>query len=677
MENNPQKRKASVLIEEKSLKAMKNYQGAIVSNFCDLEGNSFIWPSSDALPGMLNDSNITAPFRSSSGIKNIAENGAEMLEPLKAMGGDTVDDLLLPQNGPGPLEVPDDGNQLPGTKDPLPGAKDPLTGAKEPLTGAQDPLTGEPVKDRAGNNRSRAYNLHLLIGSKSLREFVGKSDRQDFYEFKLKDKTDITIALSELDGNADLYLLNRKGKVIKKSINAGKTEEEIERTLNPGTYYVRVRSKNKNVNTHYKLSLGRTGDKDDLGYQTTQILIKAKQPEQFGSGKIKNLAQKEGFGPKSVNKIVHQRDPNRDDPVFDWKVIEVEAGTDLEALKERLLADPRIEAVEFNNNISLSAKTNDTEFDELWGLHNTGQTGGSKNADINATQAWNTQMGSEDVVVAVIDSGVDYEHPDLEDNMWTNSEEIAGNSKDDDGNGYVDDVYGYDWIDSDSDPMDDNSHGTHVAGIIGAVGDNSLGVTGVSPEVSIMALRFMDADGNGTTSGVAQAITYAADNGADIINASFAGTSSSVLMEEAIEYASDKGVLFVAAAGNSGEDNDATPNYPANYDIDNILAVAATDSEDELASFSNYGETSVDMAAPGVSILSTVPGEDYETMSGTSMATPHVAGAAAVLLAEKPNLSVKRLRNLLKNKGRKLDSLADSTATGRRLRLNTSLNVIS
>jgi subtilisin family serine protease len=286
-------------------------------------------------------------------------------------------------------------------------------------------------------------------------------------------------------------------------------------------------------------------------------------------------------------------------------------------------------------------------------------------------------MGSEDVVVAVIDSGVDYEHPDLEDNMWTNSEEIAGNSKDDDGNGYVDDVYGYDWIDSDSDPMDDNSHGTHVAGIIGAVGDNSLGVTGVSPEVSIMALRFMDADGNGTTSGVAQAITYAADNGADIINASFAGTSSSVLMEEAIEYASDKGVLFVAAAGNSGEDNDATPSYPASYDIDNILAVAATDSDDELASFSNYGETSVDMAAPGVSILSTVPGEDYETMSGTSMATPHVAGAAAVLLAEKPNLSVKRLRGLLKNKGRKLDSLADSTATGRRLRLNTSLNVIS
>lgn len=586
------------------------------------------------------------------------------------MGSDTLDDLLLPQNGPGPLEAnQDDRNQLPGAQDPLPGAQDPLTGA--PVE------TLEPPKDRAGNNRSRAHNLDLLIGNKSLREFVGKSDRQDFYEFKVKDKTDITIALSELDGNADLYLLNRKGKVLKKSINAGKTEEEIERTLNPGTYYVRVRSKNKNVNANYKLSLGRTGDKDDLGYQTTQILIKPKQPEKFGSGKIKNLVEKEGFGPESVNKIVHQRDPNRDDPVFDWQVIEVEAGTDLEALKAKLLADPRIEAVEFNNNISLSAKTNDTEFDELWGLHNTGQTGGSRNADINAPQAWNTQMGSEDVVVAVIDSGVDYEHPDLEDNMWTNSEEIAGNSKDDDGNGYVDDVYGYDWIDSDSDPMDDNSHGTHVAGIIGAVGDNELGVTGVSPEVSIMALRFMDADGNGTTSGVAQAITYAADNGADIINASFAGTSSSVLMEEAIEYASDKGVLFVAAAGNSGEDNDETPNYPASYDIDNILAVAATDSEDELASFSNYGATSVDMAAPGVSILSTVPDEDYETMSGTSMATPHVVGAAAVLLAQRPNLSVKRLRNLLKNRGRKLDSLADSTATGRRLNLKNALNAIS
>lgn len=645
-----------------------------MSNFCDLEENSFIWPKTDALPGLLNDSNITDPLRYSSG--NHAEHGTKALEPLKAIGSDTVDNLLLPQNGPAPLDLnTDDSNQQP-TEPPL----DPLTGTTEP---PPDPLTGGPVdnleipKDRAGNNRFHAQDLHLLIGSKSLREFVGKSDRLDFYEFKIKDKTDVTIALSEMSGNADLDLLNGKGKVIEKSTNPGKNEEEIERTLGQGTYYVRVRSKNKNVNANYRLSFGPTVDKDDLGYQTTQILIKPKEPEEFGSGKIKNLVKKEGFGPKSVNKIVHQREPNRDDPVFDWHVIEVEAGTDLEALKEKLLADPRIEAVEFNNNISLSAKTNDTDFEELWGLHNTGQTGGTSNADINAPQAWNTQMGSEDVVVAVIDSGVDYEHPDLADNMWTNSGEIAGNSKDDDGNGYVDDVYGYDWIDSDSDPMDDNSHGTHVAGIIGAVGNNKLGVTGVSPEVSIMALRFMDASGNGTTSGVAQAITYAADNGADIINASFAGTSSSVLMEEAIEYASDKDVLFVAAAGNNGEDNDETPNYPASYDVSNILAVAATDSDDELASFSNYGATSVDMGAPGVSILSTVPDDDYDIMSGTSMATPHVAGAAAVLLAEKPNLSLKRLINLLKNRGNKRDSLADNTATGRRLNLKNALNAIT
>lgn len=635
-----------------------------MSIFSNSETESFIGEDNAPLPGALNNISNSEPPRFSSGIDNSPENGAIDMDQFPA-GAPELDNILLPAAGPAILKSES-------------AETEPSNDSEE-----KDLLTGELIQkrntntDRVGNNRSNARNLGLLIEEKKFIEFVGKSDRQDFYEFRVREKTDITATLDGLDGNADLFLLNQKGKVIEKSTNGGKKAEEIERTLNAGTYYIRVRSKNKNVNANYNLSLASKDEKVDPGFHPTEIHIKLKDPDSFTPNRIKNLVNNKGFSTQSVGKIVHQGDPDRKHPVHDWQVIEVEAGTDLEALKEKLLADSRIEAVEFNHNISIEAKTNDTDFSELWGLHNTGQTGGTKNADINAPQAWNTQMGSKNVVVAVIDTGVDYEHPDLADNMWTNSGETAGNSKDDDGNGFVDDVYGYNWLDSNGDPMDDHSHGTHVAGIVGAVGDNNLGVTGVSPTVSIMALRFMGANGSGTTSDVAEAITYAADNGADIINASFTGTNSSTVMEQAIDYASDAGVLFVAAAGNSGEDNDAIPNYPASYDIANILAVAATDSNDLLADFSNYGATSVDMAAPGESILSTTLDDDYEYKSGTSMATPHVAGAAAVLLAQKPNLSVKRLRNLLKDRGRKLNSLEDKTATGRRLRLNTSLNVIS
>jgi len=616
------------------------------------------------LPGAIDNNNISDPLRFSTGIDNSPENGAIDMDRFQP-GEPELDKILLPPEEPIGLEN--------GSTEPRPSKN---SEEKDPLTG-ELLQTRNSTRDRAGNDRSNARNFRLLTEERNIKEFVGEGDRLDFYKFRVSERTEITASLQELDGNADLYLLNRKGKVMEKSINGGKNPEEIERTLNPGIYYLKVRSKNKNVNANYNLSLTPKDEKADLGYHPTQIHIKFKEPDSFGSNRIKNIVTNKGFGPKSVGNIVHQRHPDKEHPVHDWQVIEVEAGTDLEALKEQLLADPRIEAVEFNHNISIEAKTNDTEFSELWGLHNTGQTGGTRNADINAPQAWNTQMGSEDVVVAVVDTGVDYEHPDLEDNMWTNSGETAGNSKDDDGNGFVDDVYGYDWFDSDSDPMDDHSHGTHVAGIIGAVGDNDLGVAGVSPEVSIMALRFMGADGSGTTAEVAQAIVYAVDNGADIINASFASTNSSTLMEEAIEYAEEEGVLFVAAAGNDGEDNDETPNYPASYDISNILAVAATDSDDKLADFSNYGATSVHMAAPGESILSTTLDDDYEYKSGTSMATPHVAGAAAVLLAEKPNLSVTRLRNLVRSRGRKLNSLEDKTTSGRRLNLLTALNVIS
>jgi subtilisin family serine protease len=251
---------------------------------------------------------------------------------------------------------------------------------------------------------------------------------------------------------------------------------------------------------------------------------------------------------------------------------------------------------------------NDPRFSTMWGLNNSGQTGGTPDADIDAPEAWALQTGSRDVIVAVVDSGVDYNHPDLHANMWTNAAEANGTpGVDDDGNGYVDDIYGIDTWNGDSDPMDDNGHGTHCSGTIGAVGDNALGVTGVNWNVSIMAVKHAGANGRGSTSAAIEAIEYATAMGADVISCSWGGSGGSN-GDALYDAMAASPALFVCAAGNSGQNADATPMYPAAYTLDNIVSVAATDKNDVLADFSNYGVTSVDLAAPGVDILSTVPG---------------------------------------------------------------------
>ena len=332
----------------------------------------------------------------------------------------------------------------------------------------------------------------------------------------------------------------------------------------------------------------------------------------------------------------------------DWRVINFGADTDVEALKQVFEASGQFGEVEFNYQVSINVIPNDPQFSALWGLNNTGQTGGGFDADIDAAEAWDVEQGSDAVVVAVIDTGIDYNHQDLAANMWRNAGEIAGNGIDDDLNGFVDDVYGYDFINNDGNPMDDNSHGTHVAGTIGAVGNNNLGIVGVSHEVSLMALKFLGSDGSGWTTDAARAVDYAVSMGADIMNASFGGVGFSSVMNDALNRANQAGVLFVAAAGNDyGNNNDLSPHYPSSYDVPNVVAVAATDHRDQLAWFSNYGSTSVDLAAPGVNVLSTIPGNSYASYDGTSMATPHVAGAAALLLAQDPTLTVTQLKQIL------------------------------
>ena len=332
-----------------------------------------------------------------------------------------------------------------------------------------------------------------------------------------------------------------------------------------------------------------------------------------------------------------------------------------------LRADPAVVFAEPNYILKASGVPNDPMFPQLWGMSNSGQTGGTPGADIHAPQAWTTFTGSSSVLVGVIDTGIDYTHPDLAANIWTNPGEIAGNGLDDDANGYIDDVHGWDFANNDNDPMDDHYHGTHCAGTIGAVGDNGIGVAGVSWSVRMAAIKFLDAYGYGSTDAAIASIDYAARIGVRVINASWGGGGYSEALRLSIAAAGEAGVLFVAAAGNNGVNTDFSPNYPSSYDLDCIVAVAATDHNDQLAYFSNYGVATVDLAAPGVNVLSAQPGNAYQHLSGTSMATPHVVGVAALIRGRFPGASVLATKQLLLVRAQPLAALAGVVLTGARL----------
>ena len=295
--------------------------------------------------------------------------------------------------------------------------------------------------------------------------------------------------------------------------------------------------------------------------------------------------------------------------------------------------------------------------------------------DVSAPEAWNAFTSC--AKVAVLDSGVDKDHPDLKPNLWKNSGETSGNGKDDDKNGYADDVYGVDILDGKGSGLDENGHGTHVAGIVAAVGDNALGVSGICWKSTVMSVRFLDERGRGGTSGAVEAIEYAVREGAKIVNCSFGSSSKSSALEDAVEYAKDKGVLLVVAAGNDGDNLEKEPEYPASYTHGNILTVAATTRTDSLASFSNYGSKSADVAAPGDDILSTVRGGKYGEKSGTSMAAPLVAGAAALLRQADSKATYSELRTALRERVDKPPDLAGKVVYGGRLNVQLALQAIS
>ncbi len=271
-----------------------------------------------------------------------------------------------------------------------------------------------------------------------------------------------------------------------------------------------------------------------------------------------------------------------------------------------IMSIPQREVAEEIRPFNTDSLPNDPFLNKLWGMKNSG-----------ATKVWPLQHDSPNVIVAVIDSGVDYKHPDLKDNMWSRGGK-----------------YGYDFYDNDTDPMDEENHGTHVAGTIAGTGNNGVGVVGVTWKAQIMALRFLGPDGSGATSDAVKCIDWAVNNGAHILCNSWGGPNNSTELAEAAARAERKGVLFIAAAGNTGgtgNNNDSRPNYPASLSQTNIISVGAIDESDARGSFSHYGKQSVDIGAPGVQILSTTRNNKYDTYSGTSMAAPHVAGAAALV----------------------------------------------
>ncbi len=334
-----------------------------------------------------------------------------------------------------------------------------------------------------------------------------------------------------------------------------------------------------------------------------------------------------------------------------------------------LLASGIVEYIEPNYVIHALATPNDASYSTLWGMNNTGQSGGVADVDIDAPEAWNITTGSNSVVVGIVDTGISYTHPDLANNMWVNPGEIAGDQIDNDNNGVVDDVYGYNAITPTSPPLDDNNHGSHCAGTIGGVGNNSTGVVGVNWNVKMMALKFLSSSGSGSTAGAIAAIDYAVmmkNRGVNlrVLSNSWGGGGFSQSLKNSITAANTAGILFVAAAGNNAANNDITASYPANYPVANIISVAAIDRTGALASFSNYGVSTVHIGAPGVSILSTVTAGAYATFNGTSMATPHVAGVAALVVANEPTISLSALRARILSSVKPLPSLVGNVSSG-------------
>lgn len=359
------------------------------------------------------------------------------------------------------------------------------------------------------------------------------------------------------------------------------------------------------------------------------------------------------------------------------ELVKIPQGRNLRDVMAELKQDPNVEYVEPDFKVHTTATlSNDPYANVLWGLNNAGGSGAVADADIDLPEAWALHKPAFGLIVGVIDTGIDYTHPDLAPVVWVNTAEDIDkdgrftsrdlNGKDEDSNGYIDDVAGWDWANGDNNPMDDKGHGTHVAGTIAARANNAIGVAGVAGRsgARVMALKFMDANGSGYTSNAIKALEYAAAKRALITNNSWGGGSYSQALYDAIYKYRQASGLFIASAGNNGANADSSPSYPAAYNLDNIISVASMTSADALSSFSNFGAASVDLGAPGSNIYSTLPGNKYGYMSGTSMAAPHVSGVAALVWSQRPTVGLLKIKSVLMGSARKASSLNGKTVSG-------------
>lgn len=346
----------------------------------------------------------------------------------------------------------------------------------------------------------------------------------------------------------------------------------------------------------------------------------------------------------------------------------------------QLAKDPEVLYIEPNYIISLNKAAageevpapKDTSFKKQWGMKNDGKNGsifssGLAGEDINILRAWSVTRGSKDVKIAVIDTGVDYTHPELKDQIDVNTAELNGKpGVDDDGNGFIDDIYGYDFANKDADPKDGHGHGTHCAGVIGA-SHNDAGVAGIMANVKILPIKFLSDSGSGETIDAIAAIDYGIKRGVNVMSNSWGGGEKEQSLEDAIKAAEAAGITFVAAAGNESANNDKTASFPANYEVGNVISVGSYTSAGAKSNFSNYGLKSVHVTAPGSNILSTYKNGGYTTMSGTSMATPHIAGIVGLLLSQEPNLTPAQIKERLIRTSVKTSKLKNASLSGGRV----------
>ena len=407
-------------------------------------------------------------------------------------------------------------------------------------------------------------------------------------------------------------------------------------------------------------------------YRSSEIIVKYKS--QTNKSEINQFHR--SLGNQTEKRFSH---------IGDMELVENINGMAVQELLAHYRNNPNVEYAEPNFVYTLQIQPNDANYPQMWSLNNIGQTGGTVDADINAPEAWDIHTGDASVVIASIDTGVDYNHPDLVDNIWVNPGEIPSNNLDDDNNGYVDDIHGINTIVDSGDPIDDNGHGTHTIGTMAARGNNSIGVTGINWNTTVISCKFLDEFGSGSLADAIECLDYLlalktrAQNPVNIVvsNNSWGGGGFSQALRDAIEAHQNADILFVAAAGNAASDTDVRASYPAAYDLPGIISVAATDDNDQLAFFSNFGRTTVDVGAPGASILSTFPlgncdlcqdNSGYGTISGTSMAAPHVAGLAALLKAQDPSRNSFAIKNLIMSAGQITPATDGVVLSSRRIR---------